>query len=69
MERITIDTMTDRQAEVLRYARVELQKMPWYAGVVLDQFPCHERCKRMFFEAVADVVRNTTERDGPKKEY
>lgn len=62
----TIENLTDKQAEVYRLARAELQKQPWYNGVMIESIPEHEVCQRRQIEAVSIVVAATTERDGPK---
>lgn len=52
-----------KQENVIRFARAELQKQPWYRGVDLTSVPSEEFCKTRTIDAVRIVVEATARRD------
>lgn len=52
------------QENVIRFARVELQKQPWYRGVDLTSVPSEEFCKHRMIDAIRMIVEATEIRDG-----
>ena len=52
------------QENAIRFARVELQKQPWYRGVDLISVPSEEFCKHRMIDAIRMIVEATEIRDG-----